>query len=228
MSLNSGSSRISTAWPNTVTCLYQSEPSITVRETRGSRRMFFSRRRAASMFTSRRSPSQSYHVAAVCGEPSARIVAITAGLALRSSASTSGGFGILLSFLAPVAHQPKIRLGERSRPKVRACAFTLARHDVRSCGRDKLVLGHPVVHALGPHGEVAARALDVLRHLLGARHDTEVDQRQTLGLVAQHLVEGSLPRFEIDVRRRRMRKHVPAGEDANASRVACEQRPVVE
>src|SRR5512132_3454119 len=171
MSLNSGSSRISTAWPNTVTCLYQSEPSITVRETRGSRRMFFSRRRAASMLTSRRSPSQSYHVAAVCGEPSARIVAITAGLALRRSASTSGGsggFGILLSLLAPVALQPEIRLVQGSRPEVRARALThaLAGLDVFSRGRDELVLGHAVVHPLGPNAQVQARAFDVLRNVL--------------------------------------------------------------
>ena len=40
-----------------------------------------------------RPPSQSYHVATVCGEPSGRIVATTAGFGSRRKSSSSGGSG---------------------------------------------------------------------------------------------------------------------------------------
>src|SRR6476660_8146909 len=45
------------------------------------------------MFKSTRPSSQSYQVAAVCGEPSGRSFATTAGFALARNASTSGGTG---------------------------------------------------------------------------------------------------------------------------------------
>src|SRR6476619_105344 len=133
MSLNSGSSRISATRPNRVTCLYHAAPSITVTDTRGSRRMCFSRMRVESMLTSMRSPSQSYQVTAVWGEPSFRSVAMTAGLALRRSRSTSGGsgsFGIAFSLLAHVALEPQVRLEERCRVEVRVRGVALARFQV--------------------------------------------------------------------------------------------------
>jgi hypothetical protein len=45
------------------------------------------------MFKSTRPSSQSYQVAAVCGEPSGRSVATTAGFAFARNSSTSGGTG---------------------------------------------------------------------------------------------------------------------------------------
>src|SRR6266545_2660998 len=231
MSLNSGSSRISATRPKIVTCRYQSCPSSTVTETRGSRRMCFRRARVASMLTSSRSPSQSYQVAAACGDPSRRRVAITAGFALRSSASTSGGsggFGTLFSFLAPVALEPQVRLFDRCRAQIRVRTFALARLEIGARRGDELVLGHPVVHALCPNREVAARSLDVLRNLLDAGDDAEVGQGQTLRLVTQNVIEGALPRFEVDVGRRRLREHVLSRNDANAGRVAGEERSVLE
>src|SRR5438874_4027879 len=103
--------------------------------------MFFRRNRDASMLTRIRSPSQSYHVAAVCGEPSGRTVAITAGLAFRSIASTSGGsggFGTLLSLLAPIAAEPEIRLDDRRGTEIRSRAFTFAGLEIGARSRDEL------------------------------------------------------------------------------------------
>ena len=82
----------------------------------------------------------------MCGEPSGLSVAITAGLARRSSASTSGGsgsLGIPLALLAPVALEAEVRLVERRRAQVRAGALALARHEVGTRGRDELVLVMP-------------------------------------------------------------------------------------
>src|SRR3954471_3196016 len=217
MSANSVSSRISSTRPRSVSCRYQSGPSITVSETRGSRRMFVRRRRAASMFTSTRSPSHSYHVTALCGAPLGSSVAITAGLTRLSSASASGGsgsFGIALSLLAPVAFEAEVRLVERRGTQVCACTFALARLEVGARGRDEVLLAHSVAHTLGPHGEVVACSLNVLRNVLDPRDDAEVDQRQLLGLMAQDLVEGLLPRFEVDLRRGCVRDDVLAREDA--------------
>jgi hypothetical protein len=45
------------------------------------------------MFRSTRSPSQRYHVATVCGEPSGRSEATTAGFGRRRNSSISGGSG---------------------------------------------------------------------------------------------------------------------------------------
>src|SRR3954451_11210712 len=172
MSAKSASSRISSTLPRSVSCRYQSGPSMTVTETRGSRRMFASRSRAESMFTRTRSPSQSYHVTALCGAPLASSVAITAGFARLSSASASGGsgsFGIPLSPLAPVALETEVRLVERCRAQVRACAcFTLAGLEIGKRGCDEVLLAHSSSHALGPHREVFACRLDVLRHVLHA------------------------------------------------------------
>src|ERR687888_285369 len=47
------------------------------------------------MFSSTRPSSQSYHVAAVCGEPSGRSVAITAAFGCARNSSTSAGTGTL-------------------------------------------------------------------------------------------------------------------------------------
>src|SRR5436853_3414478 len=45
------------------------------------------------MFSSTRPSSQSYQVAAVCGEPSGRSVATTAGFGFARNSSSSGGTG---------------------------------------------------------------------------------------------------------------------------------------
>src|SRR4051812_23749116 len=182
MSANSASSRISSTRPKSVSCLYQSGPSITVTLTRGSRRMFASRRRSESIFTRTRAPSQSYHVTAVCGAPLGRSVAITAGFTRLSSASASGGsgtFGIALSLLSPVAFEAEVRLVERRGTQVRACAFTLARLEIGARGCDEVLLAHSAAHALGPHPEIVAHPLDMLRHVLDAGDDAEVDQCQS-------------------------------------------------
>src|SRR5437764_8927869 len=231
MSANSASSRISSTRPKSVSCRYQFGPSSTVTETRGSRRMFASRRRAESMFTRTRAPSQSYHVTAVCGAPLARSVAITAGFARLSSASASGGsgaFGILLPLLAPVPLEAEVRLAERGGAEVRACAVALARLEVGARGRDEVLLAHSTAYTLGPHREIVARLLDVLRDVLDARDDAEVNQRERFGLMAEDLVERLLPRLEVDLGRGCVRDDVLAGQDADARRVAGQQRPVVE
>ena len=66
---------------------------MTVSETRGSARMCSLRRRDASMLTSTRPSSQSYHVATVTGAPSGPIVAITAAFGFARKASSRGGNG---------------------------------------------------------------------------------------------------------------------------------------
>src|SRR5215218_7656934 len=146
-----------------------------------------------------------------------------------SSASASGGsgsFGIALLLLAPVAFEAEVRLVERRGTQVCACAFTLARLEVGARGRDEVRLAHPGAHALGPHREIVARPLDVLRHVFDSGDDAEVDQRQLLGLVAEDVVERLLPSLEVDLRRGRVRDDVLAREDPNAGRVAGEQRTV--
>src|SRR5215213_3813841 len=180
MSANPASSRISSTRPKSVSCRYQSGVSITVSDTRGSRRMFATRSRVESMFTRTRSPSHSYHVTAVCGPPLESSVAITAGFTRLSSASASGGsgsFGIALLLLAPVAFEAEVRLVERRSPQVRACAFTLARLEVGARGCDEVRLAHPSAHALRPHREIVTRPLNVFRDVLHPRDDAEVDQR---------------------------------------------------
>src|SRR4051812_12228026 len=181
MSANSASSRMSSTRPKSVSCRYQFGPSNTVTETRGSRRMFARRSRSESMFTRMRSPSQSYHVTAVCGAPLRRSVAITAGFARLSRASASGGsgsFGIPLPPLAPVALETEVRLVERRGAEIRVgpVALALALGEIGARSRDELVLAHPAAHALGPHREVVARPLNVLRDVLHARDDAEMDQ----------------------------------------------------
>src|SRR5205085_4339371 len=64
----------------------------------------------SSMLRKIRSPSQSYQVGTVCGEPSRRIVAITAGFGARRSSSTSGGSGGV-----GTSGQPLGEVGERGR-----------------------------------------------------------------------------------------------------------------
>ena len=75
------------------TCRYHESASRTVRATRGSRRRNRRRSRVSSMFRRTRPSSQSYQVGAVCGEPSGRSVATTAGFGLRRNSSMSGGTG---------------------------------------------------------------------------------------------------------------------------------------
>src|SRR5215218_2436166 len=93
MSSSRSSSTSSAARPSRFTCRYQPWASSTVSDRRGSRRRNASRARLSSMFSSTREPSQRYHVATECGEPSGRTVATTAGLGRRRSSSTSGGNG---------------------------------------------------------------------------------------------------------------------------------------
>src|ERR671937_1006198 len=72
------------------------------------------------MFSRTRPSSQSYHVAAVCGEPSGRSVAITAAFGCARNSSTSSGTGTLgtrgslrgCALLGP-ALEPRVRLPER-------------------------------------------------------------------------------------------------------------------
>src|SRR5262245_42404108 len=82
-----------TTCPRRLTWRYQSSSSSTVSATRGSWRMNRSRSRLSSMFTRMRPGSQSYQVATVCGEPSRRSEAITAGFGRRRNSSTSAGTG---------------------------------------------------------------------------------------------------------------------------------------
>src|SRR6266508_1127629 len=93
MSVRSASSSIERTRPIRLTCRYQLFSSSTVNAARGSRRMKRSRSRLSSMFTSTRPSSQSYHVGTVCGEPSGRSVATTAGLGRERNSSISGGTG---------------------------------------------------------------------------------------------------------------------------------------
>src|SRR5829696_3935883 len=93
MSTSSGSSSKNTTRPKRLTWEYQLSSPSTVRETRPSRRMNARRSLVTSMFTSARPSCQSYQVATVCGEPSGRSVAITAGLGRRRNSSISGGTG---------------------------------------------------------------------------------------------------------------------------------------
>src|SRR5579872_5005549 len=125
--------------------------------------MLSSRRRVSAMLTRTREPSQSYHVAAVCGEPSLRSVAMTAGFGLRSIASASGGsggFGIALSFLVPVAFEPEEGLLDGSRVAVVRSPFAFVGDEVLLGGGDELVLRHPVAAAeqdlVADEGEGAA------------------------------------------------------------------------
>src|SRR5205814_1821992 len=53
-----------------------------------------SRRRLSSMFSRTSPSSQSYQVATLCGDPSGRSVATTAGFGRRRNSSTSGGTGV--------------------------------------------------------------------------------------------------------------------------------------
>ncbi|CAM5668584.1 hypothetical protein SGLAM104S_01127 [Streptomyces glaucescens] len=94
MSARPSSSYISMTRPTRVTWVYQSSSARTVRVTRGSRRRCFRRTRPASrLIRTRWSPSQRYQVAVETGAPSERTVAITQGLARRSSSWASGGSG---------------------------------------------------------------------------------------------------------------------------------------
>jgi hypothetical protein len=92
MSRRPSSSSIETTFPSSVTWRYQSSPR-TVSDTAGLARRYPSRRRLSSMFRRTRPSSQSYQVAAVCGVPSGRMVATTAGFGAERNASTSGGTG---------------------------------------------------------------------------------------------------------------------------------------
>src|SRR4051794_7726211 len=93
MPARSVSSAISAMRPLIVTCWYQLSLPITVMQTRGSARMFSSRLRVASMFTSTRPSSHRYQVAAVCGEPSGSCDAITEGLGSERNGSSEEGTG---------------------------------------------------------------------------------------------------------------------------------------
>src|SRR5258708_14070798 len=193
-------------------------------QTRGSCRMFPSRSRDSSMLTSTREPSQSYHVAAVCGEPSLRSVAITGGFGLRNmpaGSGGSGGLGIALSFLAPVALESEEGLvNGRGLLVVRSDVLVLCRAQIPLRRLDELVLFHPVPHTLRPYRETLARFGDVRGDLLGALDDAVVDQRQPRGLMEEHRVERPLPGFDVDVRRGRLPQHMRARHAAHPSCIA--------
>src|SRR6476619_6789100 len=93
MSVRSGSSSIETTRPIKLMWLYQFRSSSTVSAARGSRRRNRRRRRLSSMFSSTRPSSQSHQVGTVCGDPSGRSVAMTAGFGRDRNSSTSGGTG---------------------------------------------------------------------------------------------------------------------------------------
>src|SRR5436853_3075528 len=97
MSASESSSAIETIFPSRLTCEYQPSSPLprTVSAARGSRRMYPSRSLVSSMFRSTRPSSQSYQVGTLCGEPSGRSVATTAGFGRRRNSSTSGGTGTL-------------------------------------------------------------------------------------------------------------------------------------
>jgi len=56
--------------------------------------------------------------------------------------------------------------------------------------------------------------------------DAEVDEREPLRAAALNLVERALPCFDVDVRWRRRRHHVAAGQHPDARGVACVERAV--
>src|SRR5439155_6287724 len=93
MSCSPRSSSRDATRPRRLTWRYQSSASSTVSATRGSRRMNRSLSLAWSMLSKTRSPSQSYQVATVWGEPFRRSDATTAGLGRRRNSSTSAGTG---------------------------------------------------------------------------------------------------------------------------------------
>src|SRR5690242_7056287 len=73
-----------------LTCRYQSSSKI-VRLTFGLERIRPSRALFASMLTTKRPSSQSYHVATVIGNPSGRIDAMIAAFGRLRNSTTSGG-----------------------------------------------------------------------------------------------------------------------------------------
>src|SRR5436305_752331 len=106
------------------------------------------------MLSRMRPSSQSYQVAAVCGEPSGRTVATTAGFGRARNSETSCGTGARgtplrrLALLVGPALEPVVRLPERHR--LRPAADGLA--GVRELGaaiRDELVLARAAEDELG-------------------------------------------------------------------------------
>src|SRR4051812_3593346 len=93
MPSRSVSSSIETTRPCSVTWRYQSPASITVSETRGSRRRWPSRLRVAAMLTSRRAPCHRDQGGAEGGAPSGAGGAITAGVGCAGEGARSGGRG---------------------------------------------------------------------------------------------------------------------------------------
>src|SRR5436309_15588119 len=106
------------------------------------------------MFSRTRPSSQSYQVAAVCGEPSGRTVATTAGFGRARNSEMSCGMGVrgMLSSLALLvrpALEPVVRLPERHR--LRPAADGLARvGELGAAVRDELVLAGSAEDELGP------------------------------------------------------------------------------
>src|SRR5919204_2887525 len=143
------------------------------------------------MFSSTRPASQSYHVGTLCGDPSGRRVATTAGFACARNWSTSGGTGtggtsggyatqtIALAGSAGrtfrvIAHETRVRLPERHRALVDVdCSFALVA-DVAAGGLAELGLGEWPVHAGDPLAESCAQLVEVPVGIVG---DAEVDQR---------------------------------------------------
>src|SRR5436190_5202340 len=122
--------------------------------------------------------------------------------------------------LVEVALQSKIGLPERHRALV---GLVLVRRQVGGDGVDELGLRGAAPNAVGPFAEVDAElpevAFDVVR-------DAEVDQRKSLRGAPLDLVERRVPRFEVDLRRRRRRHDVTRRLDPHADGVAGVERAV--
>jgi hypothetical protein len=120
------------------------------------------------------------------------------------------------------ALQAAVRLPERHRRVVERDIVAGVR-ELRARVRDELLLARAAADELRPVEQLEAELGEMPHRVL---RDAEMDERETLGCAALHLVEGALPRVHVDVGRRRRRKDVPAGLDPDARRVARVERAV--
>src|SRR5581483_4259855 len=224
MPARSGSGSIDSIRPSRLTWSYASPSESTVSAARGSARMCASRSRLKRMFRSTRPSSQSYQVAAVCGAPSGRRVAITARYGFASTAATSGGTGALGIRLLRPAREPAVRLPQRHRGVV--VLDVLARIlELRPHVGAELLLGRAAAHRVRPVVQLEAEIGEVALHVV---EDPEVDEREPVRRTALERRDRRLPCVDVDLGRRRRRHHVAAGRDSDACRVAGIERAVAD
>src|ERR1022692_3210822 len=154
------------------------------------------------MFSSTRPSSQSYQVAAVCGVPSGRMVATTAGFGFARKASTSGGTGTggtvlslarRLGALVGPALQALVRLPERHRLVVRVDVVAGDLKLLPAVG-DELLLRCATLDRRRPVEQTEAQLVEMVQQVGG---DAEVDQRKAARVAALDLAERRLP--DVDV-----------------------------